>query len=69
MPLARDDWFTRQEAAAYARCSETTIDRARKNGQLPSVGGPRGHRFPLIHLDDLDDWILRGRPTAEPFAF
>lgn len=53
-------WQTRAEAAAYARLSIRSIDRARARGELPAsrIGGTGRYRYLRA---DLDAWIGRGR--------
>lgn len=52
-------WFTRREAARYARVDPTTIDRARLRGDLAGSRIAGGHRY-RYHREDLDAWL--GRP-------
>ena len=51
-------WLTRAEAAAYARCSLATIDRAVRRGELRSViiGGDHG-RLRRFRREWLDAWL------------
>jgi excisionase family DNA binding protein len=46
-------WFTREEAAAYLRCSLPTLDRYAKSGQLPKRQLGRSPRFKKEDLDAL----------------
>ena len=51
-------WLTTDEAAAYARCSATTIYRAIDAGALrASHNGPRSPY--RIHTDWIDTWLER----------
>ena len=56
---ADDPWLTRREAATYARCHPTTIDRAVHEGAL-RVAGTRGHR--VFRRSWIDAWLSRGAP-------
>jgi excisionase family DNA binding protein len=51
-------WLTRAEAAAYARCSLATIDRAVRLRELRSVvlGGDHG-RLRRFRREWLDEWL------------
>ena len=51
---AQPEWLTRREAAAYARVSVSTIDRALKAGSLRST---KPNRRRLIHREWLDHWL------------
>lgn len=52
-------WWTRREAAAYARVSEATIGREVRNGRLRHVrvGGRRSLRF---KPEWIDEWLSSG---------
>lgn len=53
------DWLSREEAAAYARCSMSTIDRARRSGDLRHSKPPRSRR-PRFRRRWVDAWIAAG---------
>jgi excisionase family DNA binding protein len=57
------DWLTRRDAAEYARCSVSTIDRARRRGHLRAYGG--GRHGPRFRRRDVDAWVGRGKPTEQ----
>jgi excisionase family DNA binding protein len=58
-----DIWWTRHEAAAYARVSEATIGREVRNGRLRHVrvGGRRALRF---RREWIDDWLATALPIV-----
>jgi len=60
---ARRRWLTRAEAADVARCSLSTIDRARRAGEL-RAGGTAGRV--LIHRQWLDEWLENGDGRGAP---
>ena len=54
-----NDWLSREEAAAYARCSLATIDRARRSGNLHH-SKPPGSRRPRFRRRWVDAWLAAG---------
>jgi len=46
-------WLTREEAAAYLKCSTKVIDRLRKSGHLKTYTNAK-NGTPLFRKDDLD---------------
>jgi excisionase family DNA binding protein len=57
-------WLTKEEAAAHAKMSEGTIDRARRAGELEYSGG--GGYAVRIRQDRLDEWLEhRGRREVD----
>lgn len=55
---ANSPWLTRDDAAAYARCSTSEIDRVADAGVLPRY--QRGGT-PMFRKDDIDAAITDGR--------
>jgi hypothetical protein len=55
---AHSPWLTRKDAADYARCSTSEIDRAAKAGFLPVY--QRGGT-PMFRRDDIDEAISAGK--------
>jgi excisionase family DNA binding protein len=58
-----DAWWTRREAAVYARVSEATIGREVRNSRLRHVrvGGRRALRF---RREWIDDWLAGTLPVV-----
>ena len=54
----RQEWFTRAETAAFARCSVATVDRARMRGDLQWTRDGINGRLILIHRSWIDAWLL-----------
>ena len=50
-------WLTKREAAAHARCSTRTIERAAAAGTLEAHGTPGKRSY---RLADVDAWLERG---------
>jgi len=56
-------WLTRKEAAAHARISPATIDRAVRSGNLSKTKTMQSDKARvLIDLGELDAWLMGGRP-------
>ena len=51
------EWFTRADTAAFARCSVATVDRARMRGDLQWTRDGRNGRLILIHRSWIDAWL------------
>lgn len=51
------DWLTIKEAANYLKCSEATIYRRIKTGELPTY---KTGKLTRIKREDLDD-LLKGK--------
>jgi excisionase family DNA binding protein len=58
-----DEWWTRRDAARYARVSEATIGREVRSGRLrhARVGGRRALRF---RREWIDDWLAATAPAV-----
>ena len=58
-------WLTREEAAAYARCSVKVITSLVKTGALPAcqpLGAAEGYLKPHHHRqEDISQRVIRGR--------
>ena len=52
----RQEYLTRAQAAGYAKVSVSTIDRARRSGEL-RAGGTQ--RRTLFRQEWLDEWLSR----------
>lgn len=63
-------WLTREEAAAYARCSVKVITSLVKTGALPAcrpLGAAEGSNHVVINKEDIDR-AIRGRIVKAPLA-
>lgn len=63
-------WLTREEAAAYARCSVKIISALVSTGALPACKplGVRGDsNHVVINKEDIDE-VIRGRVIKVPLA-
>lgn len=67
LTTSQETWWTRRDAAAYARVSEATIGREARNGRLrhARVGGRRALRF---RRPWIDDWLTAAQPAEEPIC-
>jgi excisionase family DNA binding protein len=57
-----DGWWTRRDAARYARVSDATMGREVRNGNLrhARVGGRRALRF---RREWIDEWLAAASPV------
>jgi excisionase family DNA binding protein len=58
-------WLTKKEAAAHAKVSEKTIDRAMARGELTKFLAGRGIR---LRKDQIDGWLEAQEPAATTTA-
>jgi excisionase family DNA binding protein len=65
--IASQTWWTRRDAAAYARVSEATIGREARSGRLrhARAGGRRALRF---KREWIDEWLSSGLPSEVQLA-
>lgn len=57
---ANDKWFTRKEAAEYARTTVRTLATLAYQGKGPRFSKPTPHKV-LYSRSDLDAWITGGQ--------